>query len=422
MVAIQFDYLNDYSHSREVQKPRCNHTILVFFVIWLFATCAFVLYFSHNEEAIQVYLRGLKNEYASKRLVCYYNFPSTKDDLRPENIDAKLCTHIIVGFLKVNSSHELGVTKEQVEILNQLKFLKNKNVDVKVLISVGGAGNVKGWSRMVYNHTNRKRFIRSVRIFLENNILDGIDLDWEYPNDINIYPRERIHFTQLVEEFRMHINRNKYKFIVSVAVPYLPFIVDTSYQIYYLNKFADFINLMSYNYHYFSNLTPFTGLNSPLIRSPLDHGIFESLNINDTLIYYQQQGMDKNKINVGLPTFGHSFTLFNQYNNGLYAPSRGYGTVGNQGFASYSDILKFLQSENVLHNFDSATQSPYAVRKLEWVSFDNNDSLALKAKFIMDEGFGGVMMYSLNADDFSGILGKEFSLTRSVKNILVKYS
>lgn len=65
---------------------------------------------------------------------------------------------------------------------------------------------------------------------------------------------------------------------------------------------------MSYDYHFFSNLTPFTGFNAPLSRSSLDNGIFASLNINDTINYYVDKGMDKNKINVGLPTYGHTFT------------------------------------------------------------------------------------------------------------------
>ncbi|KAL3270464.1 hypothetical protein HHI36_021011 [Cryptolaemus montrouzieri] len=371
MVAIHYEFQKEVSSSiGDIPKPKQNYLIPTIFLICLMATFALVaLYFYHNEELLPSYLGSRKRGNNYKRLVCYYNFPSSTNDLQPEHIDAHLCTHIIVAFLNVNATHELGVTESQTEVLKRVNTLKHKNQDLKVLISVGGAGNTQGWSEMVHNHTTRKRFIKSVRIFLKNNTLDGIDLDWEYPNTLGVNNMEKIHFTQLMEEFRMHIDRNTFKFLLSVAVPSSSFRVDISYQVNYLNQFPDFVNLMSYDYHFFSNFTPFTGLNAPLLRSSLDSGIFASLNINDSIVYYKEKGMDKSKINIGLPTYGHTFTLFNQYNNGLYSPARGYGYIGNKGFASYTDICTFLKNDRVQRYFDSTTRSPYATKGLEWMSF-----------------------------------------------------
>lgn len=103
-------------------------------------------------------LRIRNSNAVSKRLVCYYNFPST-NDLQPEDIDPFLCSHIIVGFLNVNSTHEIEASKSKIDILKHVNELKAKNPNIKVLISVGGAGNTKGWPEMVLNHTNRKRLV-----------------------------------------------------------------------------------------------------------------------------------------------------------------------------------------------------------------------------------------------------------------------
>ena len=67
--------------------------------------------------------------------------------------------------------------------------------------------------------------------------LDGIDLDWEFPNE-NVYNgKERMHFTQLLKEIREEINRQqKHKFMITVAVASPYFIALNSYDIYYMNE------------------------------------------------------------------------------------------------------------------------------------------------------------------------------------------
>lgn len=64
---------------------------------------------------------------------------------------------------------------------------------------------------------------------------------------------------------------------------------------------------MSYDYHFFTHYTPFTGLNAPLYTRTGEYGYMGTLNINYSANYWLTKGIDKNKIIVGLPTYGHSF-------------------------------------------------------------------------------------------------------------------
>lgn len=50
-----------------------------------------------------------------------------------------------------------------------------------------------------------------------------------------------------------------------------------------------------------------TGLNAPLYRRHDEHSVFGTLNINSSVSYWHASGLDKDKIVVGLPTYGHSF-------------------------------------------------------------------------------------------------------------------
>lgn len=69
--------------------------------------------------------------------------------------------------------------------------------------------------------------------------LDGIDLDWEFPNENqNGDRKQRMHFTQLLNEIRQEIKRHaeKHRFLLTVAVAAPRTIVDNSYDIFYLNE------------------------------------------------------------------------------------------------------------------------------------------------------------------------------------------
>lgn len=191
-------------------------------------------------------------------------------------------------------------------------------------------------------------------------------------------------------------------------------------------SYVDYVNLMSYDYHFYTKITPFTGINAPLYASPSETGYFALLNINASAYYWYQQGMEKRKIVVGLPTYGHSFRLINPANNGLTAPVSGYGKLGNLGFVDYSDICSFLHANRINPIFDTETKSPYATKFYEWVSYDDAQSLTYKAEYVKNNNFGGAMVLSLNADDHRGVCkgslgggdGDVFPLTKKIKTVL----
>lgn len=68
--------------------------------------------------------------------------------------------------------------------------------------------------------------------------LDGVDLDWEFPNEhIDDDKKQKMHFTQLLREIRMEINRQeRHKFLLSVAVAAPIFMIDNSYDVSYMNR------------------------------------------------------------------------------------------------------------------------------------------------------------------------------------------
>lgn len=310
------------------------------------------------------------------------------------------------------------------ELLRQATLLKRRNKNLKILLWVGGAFST-GFSDMVKNHANRKLFIQSVKLALETYRLDGLDLDWEFPNG---FTKERMHFSQLLHEIRREYQREHRTYLLTIAVAAPQSIVDTSYDVQEINSYTDFVNIMTYDYHFYTKTTPFTGFNAPLYKRHDEGGIFAGLNINFTVNYWHSQGLDKNKIVIGLPTYGHSFTLVNPFNAGLMSPSSGFGSVGANGFTTYTDICWVTKNNiYVTSVYDVETCSPYLYSGTEWISYEDERSLECKTNYIKENGFGGAMIFSLNTDDYSSVCDEKynsqqekFPLVRKINSILFK--
>ncbi|XP_049868150.1 chitinase-3-like protein 2 [Pectinophora gossypiella] len=365
-------------------------------------------------------------------LVCYYTTPDPRATraLLPADIHPHLCTHINVAFAQVLNK-QVKLNNDQLRTLEEVVKLKSSNPDLKILLSIGGAGENDGFSDMIVNHASRKTFIRSIKAILRNYTLDGIDLDWEFPavhGEVQIInKRQRQHFSQLLHEIRAEYIREKRPYLLTVAVAAPKTIVDFAYDVDQLNQYVDFVNIMTYDFHYFTKFTPFTGLNSPLYARVSEQLYMATLNINYTVNMYVNKGLNRDKIVVGIPTYGHTFTLVNPDNGAIGSPASGYGALGSLGFVDYPDVCTFIQnfkSEVVLKQ-DKDAKVPYLYKDNEWVSYDTPESVLEKAKFIKESQLHGAMIYSLNADDYRGVCKGEagnnakFPLAQAAKKNLI---
>lgn len=86
---------------------------------------------------------------------------------------------------------------------------------------------------------------------LETYQLDGIDFDWEFPSSDS-----KIHFSQLLYEIRRAFTD---KYLLSLAVAAPEGIAYFAYNFNILNQYCDYINIMTYDFHFYSTSSPFTG-------------------------------------------------------------------------------------------------------------------------------------------------------------------
>jgi chitinase len=62
--------------------------------------------------------------------------------------------------------------------------------------------------------------------------------------------------------------------------------------------------------------------------------------------YWNEKGAPKSKLNLGIATYGRSFTLQNAKNNGVGDPAKGGGKPGpytkQEGYLGYNEVHQFL--------------------------------------------------------------------------------
>ena len=127
-----------------------------------------------------------------------------------------------------------------------------------------------------------------------------------------------------------------------------------------------------------------------------------------------------------MPVYGRTFTLEDATKFDIGAKAVGGGKAGKYtgetGFLSYYEICDFLHEENTTLVWDNEQQVPFAYRSDQWVGFDDERSLQTKISWLKTEGFGGIMVWSVDLDDFRGYCGTgKYPLLKAMQTELDGY-
>ncbi|XP_012255000.2 uncharacterized threonine-rich GPI-anchored glycoprotein PJ4664.02 isoform X1 [Athalia rosae] len=358
-----------------------------------------------------------------QRVVCYYTNwsvyrPGTAK-FSPQNINPYLCTHLIYafgGFTKDNALKPFDKYQD-IEKGGYAKFtgLKTYNKNLKTMLAIGGwnEGSTR-FSPMVADPERRKEFVRNTVKFLRQNHFDGLDLDWEYPafRDGG-KPRDKDNYAALVQELREAYERESSKtgrprLLLSMAVPAGVGYIDKGYDIPKLDKYLDFINLLSYDYH--SSYEPAVNHHSPLypLEEDNEYNFDTELTVDYTIKHLLESGATADKIVLGIPTYGRSYTLFNEEATDIGSPADGPGEEGDatreKGYLAYYEICESLMDSDEWEvvSPNPSAMGPYAYKGNQWVGYDDENIVRRKAMYVTEHGLGGIMFWSIDNDDFRG--------------------
>ncbi|MGN8644753.1 glycoside hydrolase family 18 protein [Gracilibacillus sp. HCP3S3_G5_1] len=444
-----------------IVKAKCQHVVK-----WLVSGCigmmivAVGLLFLTKEE---ITAAESGNDY---RIVGYYTQWSTYGrDFQVIDIDASKLTHIVYAFADYcwegeghsdatdceevpngtvvsadpwadfQNPNVLGLTEDELEDwdrdfygnLGGLAILKDENPGLRTLLSIGGWTFSKNFSNIAASDETRRTFAKSAVAFMRTYEMDGVDIDWEYPvsggHEGNIHrPEDKQNHTLLLQEIRKELDKAEKedgkKYELAIASSANPSYLENN-EMAKIAEIVDFIDIMTYDFN--GSWQSTSAHNAPLFADPAasEAGVpgTEVFNVATAIEGHLHAGVPANKLVMGLPFYGRSWASCDNTeampNGGYYHNCQGAGNgTWEAGVYDYDDIIQHkLTDDQYVAYWNDVSKVPYLFNEEtgEFISYDDEQSIAEKVAYAENLQLGGAMIWELSADRDSRLLSVIFN-------------
>lgn len=326
---------------------------------------------------------------------------------------------------------------------NLLQVMKKQHPDVKLLVSIGGWAGSRGFYSMVSTESGRETFANSCVDFIRKYGFDGVDIDFEYPTSLvdagnpddfaTASPYRatvNANYNKMMRTLRQKLDAasiadGKY-YMQTAAVPASAWVLggmpDQSFA-----KYLDFLSVMSYDFHgswngYVENL-------ANIYSDPNDtevKGQARSYLSMEWAYNYYRGVLPSEKILMGIPYYTRGWEKVNKNGNptGLHGTSiktkiteTGWGASGDCNIWGDDDdhdgivdpsgsnplwhVLNLMDRDsNYQLHWDNAGKVPYIwnEQRATFLSFENEQSIDERVKFVDNKNLGGVLIWVMNGD------------------------
>lgn len=310
--------------------------------------------------------------------------------------------------------------------LRAMVALKKQHPKFKVVVSVGGWNWSNRFSDVADSAAARANFVASSVKLMRRFGLDGIDIDWEYPTDVGVpcvagrvcvRPQDKPNYIKLVRELRTAFDAagkkdGKHYSVTIASGANANFVNDGAAGSGWIKELAqslDWINIMTYDYHAPWEKT--TGHLAALGGDPKDPVAFKGLYAEASVQRYLDAGIAADKLVMGVPFYGYGWKgcAPGPNGDGQYQLCEGGATGGAGGGNAYgfSHLLKqgiltpaFEGGNGYKRYWNASAKVPYLYNAKEkvWITYEDQESLKGKARYIKSKKLRGAMFWELSAD------------------------
>lgn len=240
---------------------------------------------------------------------------------------------------------------------------------------------------MSHTSASRKTFADSVLRFLTFYGFDGIDIDWEYPTERGGITSDRENFSNLIKELKETLS--PWGLSVSLAVSGSTGVFQKAYDMKELCRHADFISIMGYDLQ----VSDVTSHHADITNI---QPIIEMVkSVDNTCLQ---------KLILGVPAYGRSYTLRDSKNNGLNDEVADVGKPGEYtkegGFLGYNEICELKRTFDIQPHYNDNGTTVYITYEDQWISYDDKKTTINKINYVKEENLGGMMLWTLDTNDF----------------------
>ncbi|WP_327427185.1 MULTISPECIES: glycoside hydrolase family 18 protein [unclassified Streptomyces] len=285
---------------------------------------------------------------------------------------------------------------------NQLRKLKKKHPNLKVLWSFGGWTWSSGFGEAAKNPA---AFAQSCYDLVENSkwadVFDGIDIDWEYPNACGntCDTSGKAAFKNLMSALRSKFGSSNLVTAAITADATAGGKIDAA-DYAGAAQYVDWYNPMTYDFFGAWDATGPTAPHSPLnsYTGIPKAGYYTSA----TIAKLKGLGIPASKLLLGIGFYGRGWTGVTQAAPGGTATGPATGTY-EQGIDDYKVLKTKCPATGTVGG------TAYAKCGTNWWSYDTPSTIAGKMSYKNAQGLGGTFFWELSGDTSNGELIKSIN-------------
>lgn len=309
------------------------------------------------------------------------------------------------AYILENGTLYLSDTKT----IDEIRKLRENDTRVVLCISgVSGEGS-KTFKKLTDDSVKRKRFVSNIVKFLEEYNFDGVDIDWESSEGALVVAQN---MNWLMEDLRAELNSKQAKggtpYLLSAAIPSTSWGAGTDrFDFKTLNKYVDYINMMSYDLNNPDKTTHLSGA----YTSSHDKGYGFSCEYGVNL--FTSRGLDKEKIILGTAGYGKAYRVTED------TSSKEYPLLGCKATltllpdvpGSFASGTVFLNGINIIiqsgkykqkteYNSSGKIVGSYLYNEEEkiFITYDSKESIEAKYDYAASVEGMGIMCWAYTED------------------------
>ncbi len=310
---------------------------------------------------------------------------------------AKILTHIYIAFGILTRDGDI-LTRNHPFLL-QVKQIREWNPDIKIGLSIVPQVP-EAFTRVSASEELRANVTKACRRLAEEEDIDCIDFDWEYPcvpsNNMDAGSEDKHNFTLLCKAARKGLDEAG-KGYLSIAAGADTYYIE-SVEPKELAEILDFVCLMTYDLK--CGFHALTGHHTALYSSTGD--VFRN-SCDQALRLFESAGFPKEKLLMGAAFYSRQWNDVKDRYHG-FLQLTGWG--GDYGPTYDKLVESYINKNGYVRYWDDEAKAPFLYNGSSFISYDDEESIHYKCEYVKAHDIGGIFYWNHSNDKTGTLLNR----------------